>query len=522
MDTSRNLARTVTNQLAVLYDQPPKISNEDADLDQFRSEIKEAGLWSIDARNCRNTIGLRESLIRADYSTELGQLTYRAVTPDMVYAEASPDQPDEPDYIIEARVRSVDLGKGKGPQDQWTWDCLDVRPDREPKYKVLLPDGRTTVKEAKDITAQVLGGDFSGAAYPYRIEGEPVLPYALYHAQRTGRLWDSFEGQELFESTLLVACYWSFFGYCLRDSTFSQRWGIGVNIGGGQLKGTGKSTRREVHLDPTSFAIFNEETPGSGRLGQFGAAVDPERLQLAIDQYEQRTLAHAGLSPDDLQRSGGAESGYALALRRETVRRLQRGFEPQFSRGDLRLLALSAALLNANTGSSLPESGYSIRYVAVPPSPSERASRLEEVKAKFELGLASPVDFILAEQPGLDRAEAAAALETVREERVEFKNMDRTDEGLPGEEGETETKVEFEDKTEDDSEVKAADTALNGAQVKAATEIVAQVAVGVLPRDAGVAMLVEFFNINKQSAERVMGTVGRGFKPAAPQEGTNP
>ena len=84
------------------------------------------------------------------------------------------------------------------------------------------------------------------------------------------------------------------------------------------------------------------------------------------------------------------------------------------------MLALSAALLNANEGSGLPESGYSIRYMALPPTPTERAARVEEVRAKFELGLASPVDFILAENPGMEREEAIAHLETIRRQRALF------------------------------------------------------------------------------------------------------
>ena len=84
------------------------------------------------------------------------------------------------------------------------------------------------------------------------------------------------------------------------------------------------------------------------------------------------------------------------------------------------MLALSAALLNANEGGSLPESGYSVRYMAIPPTPSERQARVEEVTALFDVGLASPVDIILAQHPGMERAEAIAHLETIRQERALF------------------------------------------------------------------------------------------------------
>ena len=57
---------------------------------------------------------------------------------------------------------------------------------------------------------------------------------------------------------------------------------------------------------------------------------------------------------------------------------------------------------------------------------------------------------------------------------------------------------------------------LNGAQVVAATAIVKSVAVGELPRDAGIGQLMVLFNLSKDQAEQIMGSVGNGFQPTAP------
>jgi hypothetical protein len=70
--------------------------------------------------------------------------------------------------------------------------------------------------------------------------------------------------------------------------------------------------------------------------------------------------------------------------------------------------------------------------------------------------------------------------------------------------------------------VPAADTALNGAQVQAAASIVQQVALRQLPRDSGVAQLVEFFNLPADKAERIMGAVGRTFFIEAAAEAPAP
>ena len=64
--------------------------------------------------------------------------------------------------------------------------------------------------------------------------------------------------------------------------------------------------------------------------------------------------------------------------------------------------------------------------------------------------------------------------------------------------------------------VKAQDTALNGAQISSAVEIVAAVASGQLPRDAGLGMLEEFLYMQPDEAMRAMASVGAGFEPTVP------
>jgi hypothetical protein len=59
----------------------------------------------------------------------------------------------------------------------------------------------------------------------------------------------------------------------------------------------------------------------------------------------------------------------------------------------------------------------------------------------------------------------------------------------------------------------ASAVALNGAQVQAAQGIITSVARGELPRETGVQMLVQFFNIPADQADTLMGPVGRGFTP---------
>lgn len=58
--------------------------------------------------------------------------------------------------------------------------------------------------------------------------------------------------------------------------------------------------------------------------------------------------------------------------------------------------------------------------------------------------------------------------------------------------------------------------ALNGAQVTSLLEIIAQVATGQIPRESGINLIEVSFAVSNEVAEKMMGEIGRGFKPAAP------
>lgn len=65
---------------------------------------------------------------------------------------------------------------------------------------------------------------------------------------------------------------------------------------------------------------------------------------------------------------------------------------------------------------------------------------------------------------------------------------------------------------------RAADTALNGAQVASLLDIVERVATGAIPRETGINLITAAFPLSEDQAERLMGAVGRGFRPAVPEQ----
>jgi phage gp29-like protein len=65
------------------------------------------------------------------------------------------------------------------------------------------------------------------------------------------------------------------------------------------------------------------------------------------------------------------------------------------------------------------------------------------------------------------------------------------------------------------AEKPAQDTALNGAQIASLLQIIQAVADGLIPRDAGLAIIKRAFLVDDAGADELMGSVGKGFVPAS-------
>jgi len=389
-DVSTNAFKVVASELATLYDAPPDVSHNTAggavdELCGSNGLIARAGLWPQMGRFQSMVIALREMWMRVD--VEDGRLIYRPVSPDMTIAEADPSRPTTPLAYAEIRLRHI---RGEA---QWAYDVLDIRDPANPSYTVrIAKDGGM----GEDVTLEVLGGTYSGEAYPYRrADGTPILPVVLYHASLYGdRLFDAFNGVELYEGSLNLAVYYSFLAHTLRDASFPQRYAIGVRIAGSDMvDGGSRGQRVEVVTDPTTILMLDAAMEQQPQVGQFVAGADVEKIEATIAAIAHRLATDAGLAPTDLQRtSGSAKSGYAISLSQDGKRTAQRKYVMQFRDADERLVAISATLYNRAMGTQFPEGGYSVHYREIPLSPEELASRRAHAMEMMEAGLMDKVE----------------------------------------------------------------------------------------------------------------------------------
>jgi len=429
-DLSSNILEQITRQLAVLYNAPPTVTNTNGDISEltgYEGYINKAGFFQLMQRGQQLTLALRECFVRIDVIPYVqgGKamrpgLQYRLVTPDYVYAEAHPDSPDEPVYYQEMRLRrNPETDKG-----EWVADVIDIRDPKNPRYGMFRVHMGGEL--GADVSEIYMGHPtHEGNNYPFRYsDGTPFLPVELYHAEKTGHLFDAYAGIQMCYGALTAAALMSMWTHCVRDCSYPIKYALGATVQGLGISDPEIAARRaSIATDPSSILMLSHDMEGGGQplIGQFAAGSEPLKLLEAISQYEKRVSLASGLSSAILRESGDPRSGYALSVSRDGQREASARFQIGFSRHDSRVLSKSAALANRFLGSNLPEEGYRVQYAKLPKSPAELEAIRKDVTEKLASGLISPVQAIQQlHGTDLDEEQAREMLMKIRRERAEL------------------------------------------------------------------------------------------------------
>ena len=424
-DMSSNIFKETTKTLCALYIKPPVVTNPAA-ADQTQGflgnsgALSQSGLWGLMKRVQFFTIGEREQFLRVDFSAETQRISYRIISPSMVSAMGAPNDPQTPIKIKEFRLR-MNPEKGKL---EWTYDYLDISNPEYPEYKVYSC-GANDEDKKQDSTLLYMGADMSGENYPYiDSQGNPFLPYSLYHAELTGELFDTWYNAELVRGSLTSACLYTYFVHLMRDCAFPQRWVFNAVLAS-LVSGDGQSPNVAViDSDPASILPFmpiNEAGEGQtqAQFGQWQAGGDVEKTLEAITTFERRLATLAGINPADVQKmSGDPRSGYAIAISRSSLREAQAQYSPSFRIADTTTIEITAKMLNAFTGTNYPETGYQIKYYELPKSPEEMKAEREDRNDLLARGLLSKIQAVMEMYPDYDRDDAIAYLEQVRRDNA--------------------------------------------------------------------------------------------------------
>jgi hypothetical protein len=437
-------AKRVCEELASLYYDTPRVrhgADNDAAQGLIGSDglLDRAGLWPSMRRFQVATLALRERLLRIEWEND--GLCYRAVSPETVVAVATDAAPETPIEIWELRWRDI-----RGVGGRWCWDILSIADPENPTYRVVEYRSNWNDPEI-DHTAKVLGGDWSGANYPYRWTqgvraGKPFLPYVLYHAEKSACLFDAWNWQELFEASLDLAVLWSFWQHGVFRASWPQRWAMNAFVAGTVPEDSKAGPRSQVPTDPTTLVHLIPGQQGiQPQVGQWTAAFSPKDIGESIGDFEATVIAITGVDAAHIVREGSSpQSGAALSINRDGKRESQRVFAPQFRPRDLETIEKSAAIANWATGSTYPEEGYRIDYATIPLSPTELEGRRRHHSELIDAGRLSLTEAYREEHPGATEDEALEALVDMRVQKLRIDDLAKKraqEEGLLAIESET-------------------------------------------------------------------------------------
>ena len=419
---AKNVFRKLCSELSVSYIKPPKVSHTAGELVEVLGKggvLERVGLWPLMRHVQRRIVGLREMFLRVDWSPLLGRASVRPVRPDVVRAFSSQEAPEVPLEVWELRYRDVPNGKSR-----WCWDRLSIMDPANPRFEVreVANDGEL----GPDITVEVLGEAYSGAAYPYRWTqgekaGQPWLPYIAYHAMRAGQMFDPYEGIEVVEGSLDVAVAYTFLNSDIFHASWPQRWALGAYIAGTvPVNGTG-GPRTKVPVSPLSVVHF-EAAPGvtNPQIGQFAPGIDVEALARTVSMLERATSEFDGLDASFLVKdTANPWSAAALSITREGKRQAQQTYAPELKPSDEETVAKLVCITNIQTGTAYPEADYTVEYTSLPLSAEEAQLRRTDAAEQMAQGRKSIVD-VYVEDHGVTRAQAEADLARIQNENTRW------------------------------------------------------------------------------------------------------
>jgi hypothetical protein len=413
-DMTSNVFKSVTSQVGgVPYDSAPTITGPQGaeDLTQVGGLLDKSGVWQLQQRTCEDLVATREMFVRASYD-EAGGLVFTPYAPHLVYAEASPLAPDRPRKVALLDERELPDGT-----EMWTWEEWNLDDDGAPSWGIYsASDGKR-----EDLTKLYSTAPSAqrGKDYGWMVGQDPYIPGVLYHAAKTGRLWDPWYGIEAVAGSLTLAVLNTFWVHCLRDASFLTVLLVGGVPAGIKVSNRNGQTYHYLPLEPGTINLVERQPKFEGQVTaiQLQPGSDPLKLIEAIQVFEGRVAVYAGVQHSDITRtSGDPRSGVALAISQHGLRSAQRRIEPQLRRGDTELIEVGAKLCVQN-GRPYPLSGYSISYTSLPLSPEEITARDASIQRRLSLGLLTEVDALREYHPEWSDARLVKYLATAKAER---------------------------------------------------------------------------------------------------------
>lgn len=377
-ETSRNAFKSCIEQVAILYDEEWSVSAKGMEPEDLASVVT-LTLLPLNQERHRIERGLNECFMRLDWEEGDTEVQYRVVPPCFV-GSVIVDRKRNVVRLEELRPRCID------DKEEWTWEVWDARDKTAPVWRIE----REVNGKRIDATA-----DYStNTEYPYKDKsGVPFVPYVLAHSRIGAHTFDYTSGHELVIGTLTASVLWTFWVGGVRDGAHPQRVVID-----GVVEVTGAANGQNVvRMNPQTILQIASKKIGDqamhAAIAQWEPAMDPAQAGKAIQDFEAGLCVSAGLSPADVSGGSNGQSGYAIVVSRDGLRRYQRKAIPPARLADTQILVMGAKLANVFANANLPEDpvAWSIQYAPIRQSPDEIRAETEQVEKYIAMRLMSRV-----------------------------------------------------------------------------------------------------------------------------------
>ena len=374
IDASHNVFRDTVKRLACRYQDPPT--------------IKEGEVGDQDA----------SSLFSDHQAIEEGALAYnvvaaslRVVDDELMVDVLPPDHVDvkwgSDGQILAVRTARLQLGSSS-VAPLYIYEEWDIERKRYSVYQ----SGRWVVQ----------------SGYPWVFSnGKTFIPVVFFRASKSGDFWGSNRWPELIEATLEEGIAWTIHRYGRLNGSSATPYIVDADLAGRTPDSSDGGTN-QVNAGPWTALQLQSKSGKTANIGVLQATFDPEKDIEAIQAAYNSRMESLGIGDSTIQRKG-AESGYAIVVRREGLLRLRKSTEATFRRADQDFIRKAMACLRLFANGPAESDKYRIEYAPVGMGSAEEKERREQEKHDLDIKVATPAS-ILAAREGISLEDAAQHL----------------------------------------------------------------------------------------------------------------
>lgn len=402
-DTGLNIFRRIIREICTVYKKPAERGLESGESKRWEELKKIMKINTVMAEAHRLSKAGTASFIMVRAIPDTDKIRLSLLTPDQVHVEEDKEDCTE--------MKSISyFVEGKDIEGKKVRFWVYYSPDN--RY-YLRDDGKPF--ENHPLTHET-----------YEIENKyGIIPIVPFHAVYPVRaFWRENWNRDAYDANMIIGVLNTYLNYLVKTQSFKQIVLVGAEISNSLKNGI---------LDP-SFPI---PLPEGGSANTLDLQTNLEAIEKVIRGKVSAIANNYGISNENFTLSGQIASGYSLKIANRALEEIREADIPLCTDVEKNLFNVIRAVNNVefpkNQIPGSAELSFNPGEITFPMEWVEEQSRWE---FEFEHGISNSVDYLLKQDPDLEREDAIKRLQKIKEENKEIKpqkslldivtNQDRT------------------------------------------------------------------------------------------------